>query len=70
MLAAVIAAYFITERIVHPLKNMTRAAKSFAKGDFSERIAVNGHDEVSELAQAFNNMAESLENLEIGRAHV
>lgn len=64
MLAAVIAAYFITERIVHPLKSMTRAAKSFGKGDFSERIAVNGHDEVSELALAFNNMAESLENLE------
>ena len=64
MLAAVIAAYFITERIVHPLKSMTRAAKSFGKGDFSERIAVNGRDEVSELALAFNNMAESLENLE------
>ena len=64
MLAAVIAAYFITERIVHPLKNMTRAAKSFGKGDFSERINVNGHDEVAELALAFNNMAESLENLE------
>ena len=64
MLAAVIATYFITERIIHPLKNMTRAAKSFGKGDFSERIAVNGRDEVSELAQAFNNMAESLENLE------
>ncbi len=64
MLAAVIAAYFITERIVHPLKSMTRAAKNFGRGDFSERIAVNGRDEVSELAQAFNNMAESLENLE------
>lgn len=64
MLAAVIAAYFITERIVHPLKNMTRAVKSFGKGDFSERLPVNGHDEVSELASAFNNMAESLENLE------
>ena len=64
MLAAVIAAYFITERIVHPMKSMTRAAKSFAKGDFSERISVHGQDEVSELALAFNNMAESLENLE------
>ncbi len=64
MLAAVIAAYFITERIVHPMKNMTRAAKKFAKGDFSERLVVSGHDEVSELALAFNNMAESLENLE------
>ena len=50
MLAAVIAAYFITERIIHPLKNMTRAAKSFAKGDFSERIAVNAFDVTSTRA--------------------
>ena len=64
MLAAVIATYFITERIIHPLKSMTRAAKKFGKGDFSERIAVHGKDEVSELAVAFNNMAESLESLE------
>ncbi len=64
MLAAVIATYFITDRIIHPLKSMTRAAKSFGKGDFSERITVNGKDEVAELATAFNNMAESLENLE------
>lgn len=64
MLAAVIATYFITERIIHPLKNMTVAAKKFAKGDFSARISVYGHDEVAELASAFNNMAESLDSLE------
>ncbi len=64
MLAAVIAAYFITERIVHPLKNMTVATKKFAKGDFSTRVVVYGNDEVAELGNAFNNMAESLESLE------
>ncbi len=64
MLAAVIAAYFITERIVHPLKNMTVAAKKFAKGDFSTRVVVYGNDEVAELGNAFNNMAESLDSLE------
>ncbi len=64
MLAAVIAAYFITERIVNPLRIMTRAAKKFGKGDFSERVQVVGRDEVAELAKAFNNMADSLDNLE------
>ena len=64
MMAALVAAYFITDRIVHPLKSMTVASKKFAKGDFSERIVVNGVDEVAELSVAFNNMAESLENLE------
>ncbi len=64
MLAAVIASYIITERISHPLKNMTGAAKRFAKGDFSERLTVQGSDEVADLANALNYMAESLENLE------
>jgi signal transduction histidine kinase len=64
MLAAVIAAYFITERIVRPMRAMTDASKSFAKGDFSARVVVTGKDEVSELSRAFNSMAESLDNLE------
>ena len=64
LLAAVIATYFITERIIYPLRIMTRAAKRFGKGDFSERVSVHGKDEVAELGAAFNSMAESLENLE------
>ena len=64
MLAAVIAIYFITERIIRPLKNMKDAAKRFGKGDFSTRVAVYGNDEVAALGKAFNNMADSLENLE------
>lgn len=65
MLAAVIAAYFITDRIVNPLKKMTNAAKKFAKGDFSVRVSVSkSNDEVAELGRAFNNMADSLESLE------
>lgn len=64
MLAAVIAVYFITERIIHPLKNMTVASKKFAKGDFSIRVNVTGEDEVAELGNAFNSMAESLEKLD------
>ena len=64
MLAAVIAVYFITERMIHPLRSMTVAAKKFGKGDFSSRVTVYGSDEVAELAVAFNNMADSLGNLE------
>ena len=64
MIAAVIAVYFITQRIISPLRTMTTAAKRFGKGDFSTRVTVYGSDEVSELASAFNNMADSLEKLE------
>ncbi len=64
LLAAFIAAYFITERIVHPLRVMTKAASKMAKGDFSERVMVTGKDEVARLGIAFNEMAESLDSLE------
>lgn len=64
MLAAVIAVYFITERIINPLKNMTVAVKKFAKGDFTSRVTVSGNDEVAELGEAFNNMADTLDRFE------
>lgn len=64
LLAAVIAVYFITERIVHPLREMRKVVKSFSGGDFTQRVVVFGKDEVAELGHAFNNMASSLENLE------
>lgn len=64
LLAAVIAVYFITERLVHPLRDMKKVVKSFSHGNFSERVVVTGKDEVAELGEAFNNMATSIENLE------
>ena len=64
LLATMIAAYFITERTVAPLREMRTAARGFSSGKFDSRVRVRGHDEVAELSEAFNQMAESLENLE------
>ena len=62
LLAALIAVYFISDRIIAPLKEISRAAKQYASGKFGTRVPVRGNDEVAELAVAFNNMAESLDN--------
>jgi len=64
LLAAMIAVYFITDRVVDPLRGMTSAVKRFGKGDFKMRVPVNGRDEIAELGAAFNSMAESLEHTE------
>ncbi len=64
MLAAVIAVYFMSERITSPLRTMTEAAKSFAQGKMDTRVEEHGNDEITELSRAFNNMAESLEENE------
>ncbi|MDR3551654.1 MAG: HAMP domain-containing sensor histidine kinase, partial [Clostridia bacterium] len=54
----------VTARLVRPLREMSAAAKSFAKGDFSKRVPVYDKDEIGQLASAFNNMASSLTSLE------
>ena len=64
MIAILIAVYFLTERIVGPLKRMSVATKKYAKGRFDHRIEVLGSDEVAELAVAFNQMADELDALE------
>lgn len=60
MLAVMIVVYFITERFLTPIREMTHAAKSFAQGNYDARVTVTGHDEISEFALTFNQMAESL----------
>lgn len=62
LLATLIAVYFIVEKITGPLKEISTAAKSFAKGKFDTRVRVRGNDEIARLAEAMNNMAESLDN--------
>ncbi len=67
LLAALIAVYFISERVISPLREISVAAKKFASGKFDVRVPVRGRDEVAELAVAFNNMAESLDNYDTMR---
>jgi signal transduction histidine kinase len=68
MIASFIAVYFITERIVSPLRQMSYATRQFASGKFDVRINVDGEDEIAELATAFNSMAQSLAEIEYTRS--
>ena len=64
MCGAIIASYFISERIVRPIRQMSNATKAFSEGKLDVRVPVSGNDEVAELAMAFNNMASNLERNE------
>ncbi len=55
--------YFITS-ILSPIKAMSRSAKKLAKGDFSGRIPILRNDEIGDLCETFNNMADELANSE------
>jgi len=56
--------YFSSKKVSEPLIKMNEIAKFIANGDFEKRIYVKGHDEVAQLANSFNYMAESLNEQE------
>lgn len=58
------AEYALTYRLIRPLRQMSDAAKRMAKGDFSRRIPVISDDEIGDLSISFNNMTNSLVQLE------
>lgn len=64
---ACIGVYVLTYNIVHPLREMSKATKSYAKGDFTYRVPVTGDDELTELEEGFNAMARDLGILEASR---
>jgi diguanylate cyclase (GGDEF)-like protein len=56
-----VLAYLVGRTIVRPLKELSDAAGEVAKGDFSRRVSVRGHDEFAVLGRSFNDMAAQLE---------
>lgn len=68
MIVTLVAVYFVTERIVSPLRQMNAATKKFAAGKFDTRLPERGGDEIAELSRSFNKMAEALANNEYMRS--
>ena len=59
--AAAAIAYALGRTIVRSLRQLADAAAAVARGNFTSRVPVRGHDEFSALGRAFNDMAEHLE---------
>ena len=54
----------LSRRALRSVGNLTSAARSLGAGDLSSRAEVTGNDEIAELGQAFNSMADALEDSE------
>ncbi|MGC5018938.1 HAMP domain-containing sensor histidine kinase [Micromonospora sp. DT47] len=57
---ALLTSQVLAHGMTSPLREMTAAAGSMARGDYTRRVRATSRDEVGELAQAFNKMAEDL----------
>jgi len=63
-LAAVLVSLLLSRKIVAPIRRMTTVSQHIADGHYSERVQTEYHDELGQLAHSFNQMAESLEQVE------
>ncbi len=68
ILVSFILSYMLSKILANPIKRVSSSAKEFAKGDLSSRVDIDRVDEnvteLTELADAFNNMADELEKSE------
>ena len=56
-------AFFLANRIVEPLRQLTATTARMAAGDLDARVTVNSGDEVGVLAAEYNRMAERIRGL-------
>lgn len=60
VLLAVPCSIFVTRRVVAPLKELAQTACAIAKGSTDARAHIHTEDEIGDLAQSFNTMADRL----------
>ena len=57
----VIAVWLVTRQVTAPLARIAIGAEALSRGDYSSRVPVDRADELGRLADAFNTMAERIE---------
>ena len=62
---AVALGYFISATLTERIESVATAAAAVAKGDLSVRVPVSGNDEIANLSQAFNEMADRLQEADL-----
>lgn len=63
-LLALVLSVFVSQRLVRPIRAVTAAAQAMEGGSLSQRVETTGNDEVAELGNAFNQMADALTHQE------
>jgi two-component system, NtrC family, sensor histidine kinase KinB len=61
--AGLLLAFFLSNRIVEPLRQLTASTAKMAGGDLDARVTVSSRDEVGVLAAEYNRMAERIRQL-------
>ena len=55
--------WLVSERLTRPLRGLSAGVRAVTAGDYNQRVAVSGNDELAELSSTFNHMAARLGQL-------
>jgi len=64
---ALVLGIVLARALTHPIRDLTSAIHSMAAGDFKQQVDIQSHDELGELAVAFNQMSVELDRLQTAR---
>lgn len=64
VLLAALVSYVLSNRVLHPLKEVSHAIHRMSAGDRDARARALSNDEIGELAEAFNLMAQQVKDAE------
>ena len=67
IISAIVIKIVTNQIIIRPIDNINNVAKRLAKGEVEKRVVVNCNNEIGELAESFNIMAECLEKSDTKR---
>ncbi len=73
LFAAIIATtfgVFVAASLTNGLRQLAQSAQTIAAGDLSARVQVSGRDEVAQVGQVFNDMADQLQQAEAQRVEL
>ncbi len=67
---AIILSIVVGSWLLKPVTQLSSAAKTLGKGDLTARVSLSGKDELAELGNTFNQMADSLQMAEQSRRNM
>ena len=73
LFAAIIATtfgIFVAASVTDGLRQLARSAQQIAEGNMTARVVVSGRDEVAQVGQVFNEMADQLQQADAQRAEL
>ena len=62
LVISVILAFLLSQILITPIRALTEGTRQVASGDFTQKLAVTGRDEIGTLTKNFNHMARVLQN--------